>query len=140
MSKMQQEAPFPADLAELVSLVRYREGWIFRLFTNYDRGQGSKGLTLSIIAEVEDSVGAYGKKGDLIRINHLFIVPAASYNYNSWLRWLLDRVLDVESHEACEFFEINGERPFAPHHGDGEDPYIIWMHGSENQRQAKPGK
>jgi hypothetical protein len=60
-----------------------------------------------------------------IRVNHYLIVPAASYDERSWRRWLLDQVLLVESHEACEFFQIDGQRPFAPNHGPGRDPYTI---------------
>ena len=128
---MTQEAPWPHDLAAIVSGLEYRPGWSFALHSR-DRGQGSKGLTFIIYARVQDSVGkvyAGVERGDPITICHMFIVPAASYNYDSWLRWVLDRVLDVEQHEACEFFRVDGERVYAPHHSEGEDPYIIWQIG-----------
>lgn len=120
---MDQHAPYPVELDELVGAVTYRPGWAVAL-RHMDRGQGSVGLTLLITAQVRDSLGE-----DTIRVLHLFIVPAASYNRASWMRWLLDRFLDVEQHEACEFFRIDGERVFAPHHSEGEDPYTIWMIG-----------
>lgn len=119
----QQEAPYPTDLAHLVERLTYRDGWTFALH-NMNRGQECIGLTLDVVAVVRDSLGH-----DTIRVRHLFPVPAAAFNRSSWQRWLLDRVLDVEQHEACEFFKIDGERVYAPHHSEGEDPYTIWMIG-----------
>lgn len=119
-----QEAPYPEILAQLVKALAYRKGWTFSL-SHRDRGQGSKGLTLRILIECVD---AYYPDQE-ISINHYMLVPPASYNEPSWKRWLLDQVLLVERHEACEFFQINGVRPYAPHHGPGFDPYIIFDHG-----------
>lgn len=117
----QQEAPFPHALAELVESVSYRPRWEIDL-VDIDRGQGSKGLTLVIRAVVEDSLAPVRTIG----VAHYFIVPAASYNRRSWMRWLLDRCIDVETHEACEFFRIDGERLYAPHHSEGENPYTVF--------------
>lgn len=120
----QQEAPYPVDLEELVTSASYRPGWTFWL-GNLSRGQECIGLTLVITARTVDSLNPKNP----IAVQHLFPVPAAAYNRASWQRWLLDRVLDVEQHEACEFFRIDGERVFAPHHSEGEDPYTVWMIG-----------
>lgn len=120
---MTQTAPYPYDLAELVESISYRDGWTFTL-SDMPRGQGCGGLTLTINALVVDSIG-----GGRMRVHHLFIVPAAAYNRRSWMRWLLDRCIDVETHEACEFFRIDGERVYAPHHSEGENPYTIWEIG-----------
>jgi hypothetical protein len=128
---MTQRAPYPTVLKELVESLRYRRGWTFELLDDHDREQGSVGLTLRILALVENSVGDYSgmEEGQKMRVSHTFIVPAASYNRTSWMRWLLDCVLKVETHEACEYFRINEERVYAPHHSEGEDPYIIWQIG-----------
>jgi hypothetical protein len=40
-----QSAPFPELLKALVDKLSYRPGWTFDLH-HFDRGQGSKGLTL----------------------------------------------------------------------------------------------
>lgn len=120
---MTQIAPFPETLAKLVAALDYKE-WRFKL-DNMDRGQGSSGLTLLIQIDCADT---YNPQNE-ITINHYMLVPPASYNEASWKRWLLDQVLLVERHEACEYFIIDGIRPFAPHHGPGNDPYIIWHHG-----------
>ena len=120
---MGQQAPYPHALADLVESVSYRDAWSFRL-EHMERGQGCGGLTLVIDALVTDSLG-----GGRMRVHHLFPVPAAAYNRRSWMRWLLDRCIDVETHEACEFFRIDGERIYAPHHSEGEDPYTIFEIG-----------
>lgn len=134
-TKMFQEAPFPYELADLVENIKYKPEWIFKL-VDRDRGQESIGLTLVVTTLTHESI--YNDDNDdtsferwpLTRVNHFFIVPSASFNRSSWQRWLLDRVIEIETHEACEFFRINGERVYAPHHGEGEDPYTIWQVGT----------
>jgi hypothetical protein len=121
---MKQEAAEPIILHRLVGQCEYKS-WEFKL-VDLDRGQGSSGLTLVVTAVVPDTYHDWQ-----IRINHLFPVPPAAYDERSWRRWLLDQVLLVERHEACEFFKINGERPYAPHHGPGNDPYIVFEHGTD---------
>lgn len=121
---MTQQASFPIPLAALVDSVSYREGWTFRL-ADLNRGQGCSGLTLVIDANVIDSISDVP-----MTVRHYFIVPAAAYNRRSWMRWLLDRCIDVETHEACEFFRIDGARVYAPHHAEGENPYTIFEIGT----------
>lgn len=120
-----QTSPFPTILADLVDKVKYKEGFTFNL-SNLDRGQGSKGLTLVINYTGPDSY----KPDQQISVNHYMIVPPAAYDKHSWTRWLLEQVLLVEQHEACEFFIIDGERPYAPHHGPGNNPYTIFDIGT----------
>lgn len=129
---MTQQAEFPTILADLVSKVKYKEGWHFRLLTDHDRGQGSKGLTLLIQITVPDSY----HPEHLFTVLHYMIVPAAGYNEQSWMRWLFDQVLLVERHEACEFFMVDDYRPYAPHHGPGFDPYQIFEHGEQSDAQT----
>lgn len=121
---MGNEAPYPQVLADLVEQFTYRPGWSFTL-SNVDRGQGSIGLTLSILVHTVDSYHPKEPKS----VIHYMPVPPASFNERSWRRWLLEQVLLVDRHEACEFFQIGGEHPFAPHHGPGNDPYTIFEHG-----------
>lgn len=135
---VRQEAPWPEALAYLVERTRYKEGWRFSL-QDIDRGQGSKGLTLVILRVGPDS---YHPERTL-RVNHYFIVPAASYNHRSWQRWLFDRIRDVESHEAAEFFQIldspgswHAVRPYAPLHGPGNDPYLVAELATDEDRRT----
>jgi len=127
---MKQEAPYPEELAHLVSSLTYKINWRFTL-EDVDRSQGSKGLTLCILINTPDSYHP-----DVMRqVMHYMIVPAASYDMRSWRRWLFDQILLVEQHEACEFFQIDGSRPYAPSHGPGNDPYMIREVGTDEDRR-----
>jgi hypothetical protein len=46
---------------------------------------------------------------------HYFDVPPSPPE-GGWQRWLIDRIMDVERHEAMEFFQIGEQRPFYPDH------------------------
>jgi hypothetical protein len=146
-----QYAPYPVELEELVRCIRYRPGWSFQL-TNAERDldgdpwdSNSKplagGLTLIITTKGYNSYRI--EEGENYRVNHFFPVPPATYNRDSWMRWLLDQCIKVETHEACEFFTLmpmgqgeHMEKPFAPHHGPGEDPYTIWHYSTDLQRRT----
>jgi hypothetical protein len=129
---MAQTAPFPEVLADLVAVLKYRPGWRFYLVGNHDRGQGSRGLTLVITCETVDSYPPH----DPIKVNHFMPVPPAAYEVRSWRRWLFDQCLLVDRHEACEFFEIDGDKPYAPSHGPGNDPYMVREVGTDVDRRT----
>lgn len=147
---MRQSAPYPHALAELVLTCRYRPGWRVDLADmirdHVDPADDSSdelagGLTLTITTHGYDSRNT--DSGQNYRVRHLFIVPAATYTPDSWRRWLFERFVEVELHEAMEFFvlrhETEGgytlmdgsqadhydERPYAPNHGPGENPYVV---------------
>lgn len=138
-----QSAPDPAPLWDIMRNVIYKRGWQIYLQT-VDRGQSCAGLTLTIDLTTTDSYDPASR----ITVRHYFPVPAAAYNRSSWMRWLFERILDVERHEAMEFFIVTetvtemtnddvqeGQshvrlverevRPYAPNHGEGECPYTI---------------
>jgi hypothetical protein len=117
-----QQAPWPGELADLVRNVKYRPGWLFSL-QHVDRGQGSEGLTLIVTTLGYDTY--HPEQGESYRVRHCFPVPPAAFDYGSWQRWLLDQVLLIEQHEACEFFQVGEGRPYAPNHGPGRDPYPV---------------
>lgn len=70
------------------------------------------------------------------RVNHYMPVPAATYDRRSWRRWLFEQLLLIERHETAEFFEVDDERPYAPSHGPGNDPYIIRELGTDIDRRT----
>lgn len=117
-----QVAPFPHELKELVDGMVYRPGWRFDL-EHVDRGQGSEGLTFKILSKGYDTYNP--DEGETYRVWHYMPVPPAAFDRRAWKRWLLDQLLLAESHEACEFLQLDGERPFAPNHGPGRNPYSI---------------
>lgn len=130
-----QEAPFPDALDSLVQSLRYKPGWRIAL-EDKDRGQRSSGLTLAVYITEPDTY----HPDETMRVVHYFIVPAAAYDARSWRRWLFERLLDVEKHECMEFFrfvssgmpdDCSEYRPYAPHHGPGNDPYAIFEHAPD---------
>lgn len=131
MALMRQIAPYPQELGLLVDRLVYKPGWAFHL-SEQDRGQGSVGLTLTIQIATPNSY----HPDQTIRVAHLMPVPPAAYDVRSWRRWLLDQILLVERHEACEFFTIDGEKPYAPSHGPGNDPYLVREVGTDEDRRT----
>jgi hypothetical protein len=127
-----QQCEFPETLEWLVQRCSYRPGWTVDLHENYDRGQGSIGTTVVITT---DTINSYHHDKPMY-VNHLFIVPAAAYDERSWRRWLFECFHQVELHEAMEFFEIDGEKPYAPSHGPGNDPYMVREVGTELDRRT----
>lgn len=114
----------PPGLRALVEAIDYKLGWDFQLVRIVEP-DGSGGLTLWIVSDTEDSMNPKKR----IRVCHSFLVPLATYNRDTWAAWIFDRVRDVETHEAAEFFKLDGLREFAPHHSNGEDPYRVWHVG-----------
>lgn len=109
-------------LVEIVKVLKYKPKW--KNYIGHEVGEdGSGGWHFFIVSNTENSM----VPGEMdYRVRHGFLIPPASYNRDNWIAWLFDRFRDVESHEAGEFFKVNGEREFAPHHGNGEDPYRVW--------------
>lgn len=115
---MRQYAPYPAELADLVSKLRYRPGWHFEL-KDIERdhadshGGAAGGLTfIGITGDYDGPDGSFRGAMDAYRpgrprpVYFYFPVPAATFNRAAWQRWLFERILDVERHEAMEHFAI----------------------------------
>jgi len=117
MNLSEQAFPRPEPLFELVDGLTYKAGWDVSV-KDVDRGQGSRGLTLCILITTPDSY----HPEELRRVMHYMPVPPAAFDRRSWRRWLFEQILLVERHECCEFFQVDGARPYAPHHGPGNDP------------------
>jgi hypothetical protein len=130
-AEMRQVAPYPTELAELVRGARYRPGWTLTLY-DMDRGQGSAGLTLVITAVTVNSYPPY----EPLTVRHFMPVPPAAFDRRSWQRWLFDQCVLVDRHEACEFFEVDGDKPYAPSHGPGNDPYLVREIGTDLDRRT----
>lgn len=70
---------------------------------------------------------------------HEFVVPVATYRKEAWIRWVFERILAIETHETTECFQVNGVRLYAPHHGNGWDPYTLWYDGHPDEQAKAPG-
>lgn len=122
MSNEVDKPPFqPPGLADLVKAITYKPGWEFSLGV-FAEADEARGWAFYIVSDTENSL----HPDQRIRVRHEFLVPPASYNRDTWAAWIFDRIRDVETHEAGEFYRLDGVREFAPHHGNGEDPYRVW--------------
>lgn len=107
-------------LYKIVLNISCKPGWQFFL-SEADETDGSKVLRFIISVTGKDSRAT----DSTITVHHYFPVPEATYNYKSWRRWAFECCLKVEIHEMSEWFLDQNERPFAPLHGPGEDPYAF---------------
>lgn len=127
MDNVQKGPPGCAStLADVVRGVTYKPGWSVTLEHMERHGEhlaGGEGLTLRIRFACEDST----RPGQMASLDHLFAVPPAAYSRETWERYVLDCLVQVETHEAMEFFKVNGHAPFFPPHGaaNGFCPYTI---------------
>lgn len=79
------------------------------------------------------------KPGEMRHTRHEFVVPVATYNKKAWIRWVFDNIAKIELHETTEFFFVDGERVYGPHHGNGWDPYTFWPGHEEHEKWKAPG-
>lgn len=124
----------PPGLRELIESLSYKPGWTFH-FRKFVEDEEVRGWMFYVISYTENSL----KPDEMIRVGHVFPVPPSSWNRGTWAAWLFDRVRDVETHEAGEFFRINDFREFAPHHSNGEDPYRVYHVGDWATASKKSG-
>ena len=140
MRQMQQTASYPEVLARLVDKLDYRQhmGWRVWLEDDLQRDKPgrhtgeSRGLTLIVQRCGPDTYN----HDQIMAVNHYFPVPPATYDERSWRRWLFDRLGDVDTHERMEDFVVGGERPYAPSHGPGNDPYMVRETGTDLDRRT----
>lgn len=88
--------------------IDYRPGWRFRL-----GGPGNR--SLCVFAVTADTL----HPNRMRTTQHMRELPPADVDF---AEWLLDFVCAIEWHEAAEWLQIDGERPFWPGHA-GDDPY-----------------
>lgn len=115
----------------------------------YTRDRPPSGRRFSLIQDVESNYAVLYiytcnpntyRPDEMRHTQHEFVVPVATYNRSTWIRWVFDRILSIEAHETCESFQVNGVRVYAPHHGNGEDPYAFWPGGTVEQKSKSPGE
>lgn len=105
------------EITRLLALheVEYKPGW--RIGTLLHPG----GPMLTITVETTDS-----ETGHPALINHNFpCPPLRAIRGQDVRRWILERVIDVERHEAMEIFLVDGAAPYFPEHGPGARSYQI---------------
>lgn len=99
--------------AALVTRLAYKPGWTFKV-------GGPLGRFLCVFATTPDSI----QPGRSRTTQHMWEIPDLA-DEREFVRWVFDRLLDAELHEAGEFFAVDGERPFYPNHQDEGSPYEL---------------
>lgn len=99
-------------LAGFVASLAYKPGWRFKL-----AGPGSR--YLCVYASTPDSL--HPTRARLTQ--HQFEFPDPLPDHQALCRWVLERMLQIERHEACEFLQFGDTRPFWPNHHDEGSPY-----------------
>lgn len=110
----------------LVEGCECKPGWFFHL-------EGEEPALFLVITV--DGVDSFAPEKERTT-SHYHPVPIATYNLESWQRWIFERCRGVENHELGEWLRFTmprlaGEpekhpaRPFLPPHGPGEDPYVV---------------
>jgi hypothetical protein len=103
-------------LEELVGVLVYRPGWNFKLDV--------VGRDLNFIVTTTGYDTYHPERGLTYHTGHYFKVPKMGrWTQEQMERWLLDRLIDVETHEAMEFFQVDGKRPFKPLHSRTMNSY-----------------
>jgi hypothetical protein len=121
----QEGAAEPLErLKAVVASCTYKPGWSIYLDERERGGEhygAGYGWTLSISFTVQNSV----EPGQITSL-HYFPVPPATWDTETWERWVLDCVIDCERHEAMEFIRFGDRAPFFPTHGqNSSNPYLI---------------
>lgn len=106
------------NVSRVIERVRYKPGWRLSI-----HAQALSHHSLRIELDTIDSA-----TGKAFVLAHLFpIPPGADYGWaeDAIEDWIFERIIDVERHEAGEFFRVDELRPFMPEHGYGSNPYNV---------------
>lgn len=106
------------SLEGIIERLKYKPGWKFELenaglFRPLDWEQGIKAY-LMVTCRVPDSF----HPETIVTIGQRHPVPPEMdwCDAGRIYHWLFQIIVQMERHEAAEFFQIEGERPFFPHH------------------------
>jgi hypothetical protein len=90
-----------------------------------ERNDGANWALLHVYLQAPNSYEPPNESGQrpIRHTNHVRLVPCATFDYENWRAWVHDFFADIAVHEVGEWFQDDGERIFAPHHGAGNDPY-----------------
>lgn len=123
MSSMRPDTTLVADV---LRVMRYKAGWEFRIEAD----------ALMIMIVAEDSTRTFATRDGRVRVAHRRPIPSPGA-VKDWERWVLEQIVAVETHEACEFFRIRGEVPFDPH-AQGSRPWPRdGIHRADSPRRTR---
>lgn len=137
--QMTQYAPYPEDLEAIVASLRSRPGERYELYhcirDTEDQGRGvAGGLTFNVYVTHTNTYHEEEQR----TTRFLFPVPPTTWNAQSWKRWVLDRLMDIDRHERMEFTWFGDEHTFEPLHGPGDNPHDwVYMASTDEQRRTQ---
>lgn len=106
-------------LTEIIATLAYKPKWQFMI--THDIPQ-----KFCVHIECEDSTGRYDPRfQSKFHVAHHFEIPPYDMPIEELERYILDRIMDVDRHEAMEFFKIKGKAVFMPDHSDVTKLYSI---------------
>lgn len=128
----------PAELVWAVTHLKYKPGWKFGLrsgqtWSSYSLWDGPPEGNVSTAAAlpvvlfpaylvIEARVMDSGNHNWPVNVQHTFTVPHPGMRME-WDEWLLHCILEVEHHEAMEYFEVGRVKTFYPEHGSNANLY-----------------
>jgi hypothetical protein len=107
-----RELTATSKVRELLRRFTYKPGWRFKIAGDYEDPPRPPGPgAIQVTFQAPD---AYHPKR-VVPIISVIAIPDQPEDEDRLARWLFDRILDIERHEAGEWFVIDGRRPFDPH-------------------------
>ncbi len=104
----------PRPAKEHVASLTYKPGWTFKV-------GGPDGRYMCVFARTPNSLDPGCER----TTQHMFELPEGPITPAAFSRWAFWNLLRVEFHETSEFLQLDGFRPFWPHHQDEGDPYAL---------------
>lgn len=115
-------------LKKLVSEAKYKPGWQLKIV--------EEDGALRLVLTDRQCRDAYHPEQSM-PLSHYHPVPKADYNERTWKRWIYEQCRRTENHEIGEWLRWGDERPFAPLHAPGEDPYTVHEFRDESDARTK---
>lgn len=108
------ESARPANWPDFVGRLKYKPNWAFRI------GGPNNGFLCAFATNIDSMHPPHERV-----TQHMFALPTEPLDEHDAARWVFGCLLQAELHEAGEFFELDGFRPFFPHHQDEGSPYDL---------------
>lgn len=104
-----------AKLKKIIETIEYQEKWSFELTDDIPTKFAIRILTRDSTGELD---------GDQ-KYLHKFSIPFYDLTQEDLERYVFDRIMDVNFHEAMENFKVDGVAIFMPDHSETSNLYMI---------------
>lgn len=105
-------------MSPVLAQIRYRPTWEYKLVECENWLPGA--IDLKIEFELPDA----DKPGNTLKLNATICVGNDNMEHfierpDHFIDWVFEKTVEMEKHEAGEFFRFQGEKPFYPHDQEG---------------------